>query len=102
MKTKYLSHEVKREKVNHYEVVEHNGKRFKIHIKTSSYEYQDYNDDCTLSIMTGEGTWKELTDNRSIGVNYERNDLTYGKTDEQEKIVAFLVENFKEYIMALY
>lgn len=73
MKTLFSTTHENGRTTTHYEVVEYKERKFKIYlyIDTSS-DCVGFNRHCCLSVMTADGTFAEVVDNRSIGLTIDR------------------------------
>ena len=90
-------------KVTHYEVVEHNGKKFLIYVEGSNGDCIGFNHKCCLSIMTSEGTWEHVVDNYSLGFTDNQSSIYYSHSvAEKERLIDDSVNHFKDYIKAVY
>lgn len=91
------------EQVTHYEVVEHNGKKFKIFILAENGYPLGFNANCCLKVMTADGNWANVVDNRQLGYSYNQDGAYYCSYPETKKrIVDAAVKEFKNYIKAIY
>ena len=89
--------------VTHYEVVEHNGKKFLIYVEGSNGDCIGFNRKCCLSIMTSEGTWEHVVDNYSLNFPDNQSSIYYSHSATEKKIlIAENVKQFKDYIKAVY
>jgi hypothetical protein len=92
-----------RDKTTHYEVVEHNGKKFLIYIEGSNGDCLGFNSKCCLSVMTSDGTWKHVVDNRELGFSANNDGMYYGSDIAKKRnIVNNNVQQFKDYIETIY
>lgn len=79
----------------HYEVIEHNGRKFKIYLYIdTSCSCVGFNKDCCLSVMTSDGTFVEVVDNWEIGVVIDKY--------HPQSAIRTAVKGFKEYLEAIY
>lgn len=86
-----------------YNVYAHGAHKFKIYIESSSGKCLDTNSHCTLSIMTNEGTWALLTDNRQINCDYDETELNYGRDIQKKRdIIDDIIEEFEYYVSSIY
>lgn len=91
------------ENLTHYEVVEHNGKKFLIYVEGSNGDCLGFNRKCCLSIMIENGTWERIVDNEELGFLHRNQDLYYGNDNiYKNSIVKEIVKHFKDYIKAVY
>lgn len=89
--------------VTHYEVVEHNGKKFLIYVEGSNGDCLGFNKKCCLSIMTSDSDWKRIVDNHELGFSANNDGMYYGHSAAKKKIIVDdNVEQFKDYIKAIY
>ena len=88
----------------HYEVVEHKGKKFLIFVKADNGSCLGFNSDCCISVMTSDGDWEHVVDNREIGAKFDKDGVYYGSTNEGWKKILLEepVKAFKEYIQKVY
>ena len=88
----------------YYEVVEHNGKKFRIVVKAANGDFVGFNHDCALSVMTSNGDWANVVDNRSIGIKFDKDSVYYGRGSEADKkrVLEKPVAEFKDYIKKVY
>ena len=79
----------------HYEIVENKERKFKIYlyIDTSS-DCVGFNRNCCLSVMTADGTFAEVVDNRSIGLAIDRY--------HPSSAIDTAVKGFKDFIKKVY
>lgn len=92
------------DKSSYYEVVEHNGKKFLIDVTAKDTYQFGFNSYCCLSVMTQDGTWAPVVDNRSINVPFENEKIYYGRVSNDEKLalIEMPVNAFKDYIKKVY
>ena len=91
------------EVLTHYEVVEHNGKKFRIYIEGNNGYILGFNSRCALSIMAENGTWEHVVDNQELGFEFKHEDLYYGDDNiKKNYLVKEYVKQFKNYIEAVY
>jgi hypothetical protein len=88
----------------YYEVVEHNGKKFRIVVKATNGDFVGFNHDCALSVMTSNGDWANVVDNRSIGIKFDKDAVYYGRGSEADKkrVLEKPAAEFKDYIKKVY
>lgn len=88
----------------YYEVVEHNGHKFRIIVKATDSSYLGFNHDCELSVMTTNGDWSCVVDNRSIGIKFDKDAVYYGRGSEadRKRVLEKPVADFKDYIKKVY
>ena len=88
----------------YYEVVEHNGYKFRIIVKATDTTCLGFNHDCVLSVMTTNGDWANVVDNRSIGVKFDKDAVYYGRGSEadRKRVLEKPVADFKDYIKKVY
>ena len=87
----------------HYEVVEHNGKKFLIYIEGSNGDYLGFNKKCCVKVMNESGSWDNLVDNHSLGFSANNDTLYYSHSSAPKKMVVDTnVKEFKNYIEAVY
>lgn len=87
----------------YYEVLEYNGKKFKIYIEFSNGDCLGFNRKCCLAIMTDNGNWENVVDNKELGFSHNNDEGTYSN-DERLKKILFTEQaiEFKNYIQAIY
>lgn len=107
MKTIYIKEVIPtssgRENLIHYEVIEHNGKKFLIYIEGSNCDYLGFNRKCCVKIMDDNGNWNNLVDNRHLGFSANNDGMYYGSNiDTKKSIVTYNVNEFKHYIETIY
>lgn len=106
MKTLILKENLPNEscsKVTHYEVVEHNGKKFLIYTLAENGYPLGFNSNCCLKVMTPDGNWANVVDNRQIGLSYRQDDIYYSRDAlTKKRIIDECVKEFKNYIKAVY
>ena len=104
MKTIYIKQTIKPNSGVHYEVVEAKGRKFLIHINACNSDPCGFNSYCCLSIMTADGPWGHVVDNKMIGIPFDRNDIVYGHKSDIEKrnILSKIALNFRDYIEKVY
>lgn len=79
----------------HYEIIEHNGRKFKIYLYIdTSCNCIGFNRDCCLSVMTADGTFEEVVDNWSIGLSIDKY--------HAPSAIKTAVEGFKDFIKKVY
>ncbi len=100
MKTVYKANSQKGQYI-HYEVVEHAGRRFLIHIELKA---TGHNPKCCLSVMKPDGTWGFVTNEELIGINYDYELYYRGNDQHLDKIneIKRAADSFKEYIEKVY
>lgn len=102
METIYIKQVIKDkscEILTHYEVVEHNGKKYLVYVKAENGYPCGFNTNCCISVMNDGGNWDKLVDNKMLGFSSENDTMYYShnakpKKDALEKIV----KEFKDYI----
>lgn len=77
----------------HYEVVEHNGRKFRIYYHYDGCHCRGFNSDCCVSVMTENGDFSYLADNWQLG---------YHPNWTSESTIPEVVALFKDYIMKIY
>lgn len=108
MKTLYkkvtVSPNVAKEASIHYEVFEHNGKKFLALAKADGSSALGFNSDCCLKVMTSDGDWSNVVDNRLIGVCFYKDSVYYGSASlgVKKEILEEPVKAFKEYVQKIY
>ncbi len=92
-----------RTNLTHYEVVEHNGKKFLIYVEGSNGDYLGFNKKCCVKVMTESGAWENVVDNRQLGFSANNDKMYYGNNVELKKsILESNVKQLKDYILAVY
>ena len=88
----------------HYEVFEHNGKKFLALVKADNGTPIGFNSDCCLKVMTSDGDWSNVVDNRLIGVRFSRDSVYYGSAGDTPKkaLLEEPVLAFKDYVRKVY
>lgn len=90
-------------KVTHYEIVEHNGKKFLIYVEGSNGDCLGFNHKCCLKVMNNNGSWDNVVDNHSLGFSANNDGMYYGHSAAKKKIIVDdNVKYFKEYILIVY
>ena len=86
----------------YYEIVEHNGRKFKIYIEFSNGDILGFNSKCCVSVMSADGVFGRVVDNRELGISC-MNDL-YCSDNLARKNAEFdrIVSEFKDYITTVY
>lgn len=74
MKTIFRNDKVGKGSSNLIEVLEHNGRKFKIYVEISNGSCLGFNDKCCLKVMNDGGEFVDVVDNRQLGFYY-KNDL---------------------------
>ena len=79
-------------------VYEHNGHKFRSHC-----EHRNGNCDCSLCVMTSDGTWVQIETNKSVNVSWKN----YYFLDKKEPLKCAdankpVIEAFKKYIKSVY
>lgn len=91
------------ENVSHYEVIEHNGKKFLIYIHAENGYPLGFNSNCCIRVMTSDGNWANVVDNRQIGYSYNQDGIYYSHDAlTKRRIIDECVKEFKNYIKAVY
>ena len=80
--------------------VEYNGRKFRIYCEISNGDCVGYNRKCCLSIMSSDGDFKDVTDNRSIGIEM-KNDY-HARVGEKMRIMEAAAKGFEQFIMTIY
>lgn len=84
-------------------IVGWNGRRFKIVSEHTNGDPCGFNYKCCVSIMTPEGTWVHLEDNRSLQITEWHNQYILDKDDprvQSANLRAYIA--FTEYIRSVY
>ena len=108
MKTIYIKQTIggysKNKDTIHYEVVEHNGKKFLIYINADASTPCGFNTHCCLSVMTPDGTWNRVVDNKQIDAPFPQDELYYGSVHDKvrETLLTETAKPFKDYIQTIY
>jgi hypothetical protein len=91
-------------KAVHYEVFEHNGKKFLALVKADNGNVLGFNSDCCLKVMTSDGDWSNVVDNRLIGVRFDKDSVYYGSAnpDAKKRLLEEPVKAFKDYVEKIY
>ena len=79
----------------YFEVFEHNGHKFSIHIWLDNGICTGFNSDCCLSVMTADGDFKHIADNHMLG-------FTYRDLRTADDIRELSVSKFKEFVENVY
>lgn len=82
------------------EFVEHNSRKFKIYVEISNGDPLGFNHKCCLSVMSADGDFKEVVDNRQIDAFY-RNDY-HAPHIRKLEIMKASINDFKAFIKQLY
>ena len=86
----------------HYEVVEHNGKKFALNIVFNSSTCLGFDTDCCIKIMADDGKWVNLVDDRQLNLKPKK-DVYYCHTSEEKELeIKYVVQEFKDYITMVY
>ena len=81
-----------RTNLTHYEVVEHNGKKFLIYVEGSNGDYLGFNKKCCVKVM-----------NEQLGFSPNNDKMYYSNNVELKKsILENNVKQLKDYILAVY
>lgn len=92
-----------KETLVHHEIVEHNGRKFRIFIEGSDYTCLGFNNKCCVKVMNANGSWDNVVDNQELAFPSYNDILYYGRdVNEKKRIVNNLVKKLKEYISAVY
>ena len=92
-----------RTNLTHYEVVEHNGKKFLIYVEGSNGDYLGFNKKCCIKVMNESGVWENVVDNRQLGFSPNNDKMYYSNNVELKKsILENNVKQLKDYIIAVY
>ena len=88
----------------HYEVFEHNGRKFLVIVRAGSGDCLGFNSDCCLKVMTSDGDWSGVVDNRLIGVKFEKDNIYYvrDKVELKKSLLNEPVKAFKDYVQKIY
>lgn len=100
MKTLFENIEIFSHEGRMVKFVEHNGRKFKIYVAISNGDCVGFNHKCCLSVMAADGDFKEVVDNRQIGVYYSNDYLIPGPVmiERMKKSVS----GFESFIKKLY
>ena len=104
MKTIYLKQTINDKSAIHYEVIEHNGRKFLVYINACNGDMCGFNSYCCLSIMSADGPWAHVVDNKMIGIRFKKDDIIYGRMSETDKKIrlAEIATQFRDYIHKIY
>ena len=80
--------------------VEHNGRKFRIYVELSNGDPLGFNHKCCFSVMTTDGDFKQVEDNRALGIRCP-NDYHAAPTYKEE-IMKRVVLEFESFIKKLY
>lgn len=80
--------------------VEYNGRKFRIHCEISNGDCVGFNSKCCLSVMSSDGDFKNVTDNRSIGIEM-KNDY-HARPAEKRRLMDAAAEGFEQFIKKIY
>jgi hypothetical protein len=98
MKTLWLNDDPK----NYSEYIQFNDRKFKIRIHYTNGDCVGFNSDCALSVMTSNGNFAYIIDNREAGIKFKR-DLYYSNnTNEIIESNKNIVKEFKSFIKKVY
>ena len=88
----------------YYEVFEHNGRKFLVIVRAGNGDYPGFNPDCCLKVMTSNGDWSGVVDNRLIGVKFEKDNIYYvrDKVELKKSLLSEPVKAFKDYVEKIY
>lgn len=87
----------------YYEVLEYNGKKFKIYIEFSNGDCLGFNSKCCLSVMNNSGSWDKIVDNRQLGFTHNNDSGTYSSDSVlKHTLLHKEADYFKEYIEKVY
>lgn len=88
----------------HYEVFEHNGKKFLALVRADNGTPVGFNSDCCLKVMTSDGDWGNVVDNRLIGLEFNKDSVYYGSSNPNVKkaLLEEPVLAFKDYVRKVY
>ena len=88
----------------HYEVFEHNGKKFLALVNADNGSCLGFNSDCCLKVMSSDGDWKNVVDNRLIGVSFDKDSVYYvsGNNNAKKSLLEAPVKAFKDYVQKIY
>lgn len=79
----------------HNEIVEHNGRKFRIYIYVdTSSDCVGFNRNCCLSVMTNDGTFAQVVDNRELDIKLDRHSPSTS--------IPKVVKEFKDFIKKVY
>ena len=100
MKTLFENIETRTKEGRYVKFVEHNGRKFKIYVAIYNGDCIGFNSKCCLSVMSADGDFKEVVDNRQIGVYYS-NDYCVSESLMIERMKRSASE-FESFIKKLY
>lgn len=79
----------------HNEIVEHNGRKFRIYIHVDrSSNCVGFNRDCCLSVMTNDGTFAQVVDNWELDIKLDKH--------SPNTSIPKVVKEFKDFIEKVY
>ena len=107
MKTLFTNHCVNKNFAIHEEFISYKSTndcnrefKFRIRVNIENGDPLGFNTNCCLMVMTSDGKFEYVVDNRSIGVPYS-NDY-YSSEEIKENIIKEAVKGFKKFIKTVY
>jgi hypothetical protein len=92
--------------MNRVEILSFNGKKFRIEVKHRNGDPLGFNDNCCLKIMNDNGTFSNIADNITVGIEYKNfyylNPKSQDNLAKIELVNSKAIAGFKEFIKKVY
>lgn len=100
MKTIFETISASRDSARMTRFVEHNGRKFRISLLISNGDPIGFNHKCCFSVMTQDGDFKDVADNRELGIRFS-NDY-HAPVVYKEEQMKRAAKEFESFIKKLY